>query len=456
MYKVLRYIPTPIKNFLDKKTHIHIKWNNDLSSDVITLDVEGLIICCDTILRLASQRSPDERNFVEIQMDSFHKILHNDYKLYLEYLKDNKIVICDNRYIPGEKALGYKLNEDFVDSLVSIEINNKTFNKRTIKAIKNSNKFKISDKHYKNYMSSFKIDYNSAMIKMNLDYIKGTPDHKGRILTKYKKTLLEHKLLQINDGQLWMSRSSGNGRINSNLTSLNSNYKKFILGYDLSMDITASQPTLLNVLFDVIKDIQGIGKSSSELLSYQYLLLSKKFQKKDFNSIKDKLQTIKLPSEKEQNEWRKLCEDGLIYEHFQAKFKEKTGKVLSRNEVKEIMFEVLYSTVFSKKTEYKEIFEYTFPSINKFIKNIKYIDGLFKSNRVLPLMLQGIESFIWVENILPILDKNKIKYLFIHDCIIVKKSDMDLSEYIIKKEFYDINIKVKISIEDIKTSKKIN
>ena len=127
-----RYIPASIDDYLKNHTHSYIKWNSkDLSSDIISLDYDGLVIACDTILRVSGSRDIDNNNFCEIQTDIFHKILQNDYSNYINYLIDSKVIISDNFYIKGEKSIGYKINEDFINDLKSINIDNKLFNKRT-------------------------------------------------------------------------------------------------------------------------------------------------------------------------------------------------------------------------------------------------------------------------------------------------------------------------------------
>jgi len=453
--QVKRYIPQLINNFLTNKTHIFIKWNKDLTSTIYNLDSEGLIIICDTILRVSGSRDIKENNFCEIQTECYHKILHNDYKLYLDYLIEEGIVISDNFYIPGEKSISYKINEDFIDRLCSVDIDNKLFNKRTIKAVLSTDKLKISSKHYNNLKGDLRIDFDKAIEYLYYCYDNNVPDHKGRVLNKYTRTLIEHKLLQINDGQLWMNRSSSNGRINSNLTTLNGNFKQFILGYDISMDIVASQPTLLNVLFDMVKDIKGEASiSSSTLLSYEYKMLSNSLKKPEVVRVIEKLKSVKLPSEKEQKEWRELCEKGDLYEYFQREFFNLIGNKLTRNEVKTIMMTVLYSTNY-QSNEYKRMFSSIFPTIYKFITDIKSVKGINRSHRILPLLLQGIESFIWVESILPKLDKMNIKYHFIHDSVIIKNIDKDRAELTIMEQFYLNNIRVAISTEDLKTGNKI-
>lgn len=456
MKKVKRYIPTGINDFLKSKKHFYIKWNKDLSSEIYELDYDGLVIICDTILRISGNRDINGNNFVEIGSDSFHKILHNSYKLYLDYLIQSGIIISDNQYIIGEKSIGYKINEDYIgdDDLLSVDINNDIFNRRSIAAIaKSDSKLKVSKQHSSNYLKTFKLDYESAANYMYNCYFNSIPDHKCRLLNKYTKNILQHKLLQIKDGQLWINRSTTNGRINSNLSSLNGNYKKFIIGYDISMDIISSQPLLLSVLINQIKNIQDKSETTSHnlisLLSYEYKTLSKTIGKSELVKLTEGLKTIKLPSREEQKSWKLLCENGQLYEYFQQIILEKINKRLSRSEAKEIVISTMYSNSILN-TEYKKMFSSAFPSIYKFLSDFKKILKIKRSHRILPLIMQSIESYIWCERILPELDKMKVPYLFIHDSIIIKECDLDRSELKIMETYYLFGVNSRIKKESIR------
>ena len=460
MKNVRRYIPDGVDEFLKERKHIHTKWNKDLSSEIYELDYEGLVIACDTILRIAGNRETDNNNFVEIASKDFHKILHHNYKLYLDYLIESKIIISDNQYIPGEKSIGYRINEDFINiNLNSININNKLFNKRTLAAIaKSDSKLKVTSSHSKNYLKSFKIDYDNAIEYLNHCYFNGIEDHKHRVLNKYTRNVLQHKLLQIRDGQLWINRSTSNGRINSNLSSLNGNYKKFIVGYDISMDIVSSQPLLINVLINQIKNIQVKEEVSSSsllsLLSYECKTLSKSIGTLETKGVIEGLKNIKLPSKEEEMKWKSLCESGQLYEYFQSIIFDKTGNKLKRSDAKQIVITTMYSTSIINN-EWKKLFSATFPSIYKFLSDIKKMLKIKRSHRLLPLMMQSIESYIWCENILPELDRMKITYLFIHDSVIVKEEDLDRTELKIMETYFLFGVNAKIDKTDIKTEKKI-
>jgi len=459
-----RYIPNSVNHYLKNHIHTHIKWNKDLSSEIITLDYDGLVIACDTVLRVSGSRDINKDNFCEIQSNLFHKILQNNYSIYLDYLIESKIIISDGFYIKGEKSTGYKINESLINELESINIQNMNFNNRTLKSVKSTEKLKISKPHQNNFKSSFKIDYNSAIQHLIHSYVNKIPDHKGRFLDKYSKILLEHKLLQINDGQLWINRSDSNGRINSNLTILNGDYKQFIIGYDYTIDIKNSQPLLLSLFIDYITGLSGnldkITKNNSDqngvynkylnlLSSYEYKIILKNLSKVDSIRFIEKLKSLTLPSQNEIKKYKKLCEDGEIYEFFQREIFIKTGSKLNRIQVKELFIINMYSSN-NVQSEYKKLFASVFPSIYNFIVKIKSLLKDKRRHRILPILLQGIESFMMIEQILPKLDNMNIKYLFIHDGIILKEEDVDRVELVILQEFNYMNIRPSVSIDKLK------
>lgn len=114
----------------------------------------------------------------------------------------------------------------------------------------------------------------------------------------------------------------------------------------------------------------------------------------------------------------------------------------------------MYSTSIINN-EWKKLFSATFPSIYKFLSDIKKMLKIKRSHRLLPLMMQSIESYIWCENILPELDRMKITYLFIHDSVIVKEEDLDRTELKIMETYFLFGVNAKIDKTDIKTEKKI-
>lgn len=457
MKPINRYIPKPIHDYLMDRIHIHIKWKDLFESEICILDNEGLIIACDTVLRVSGSRDLNRKGFCEIPRDFFHKILHNDYKIYLDYLIENKILITDNLFVAKEKSKGYKINETFLGNLETTIIENPLYNKRTIKAINTSSKLKVRAPIRKT-LEKVIFDFDSAINHLLYEYHNQVPQKDGSPMNQYQKMVLEHKLLQLRDKQFWTSRSETNGRISSNLTILNKNYKCFILGYETQLDITASQPTTILILINMIRSIQGVkGRASisslSLLASYVCKMILKYLGKTDGQRVWDDLKTVKIPLEKEIETYEYLCKTGQLYEAIQKEMSD-SGIKMTRDEVKTNTFVTFYSSN-KNHDPIKKIFAKMFPSIYAMMNRIKSIPKSKGGYGVFSVMMQGIESYVWVENILPKLDKMNIEYLFIHDAIIVKEQDQYRSEITILEQYNYYGIEPNISKEDLKTGKKI-
>lgn len=457
---IKRYIPKSILEFIKNRFHIFIKWDKDLSSKIISLnepeDREAMIIICDIILRIAGSRDLEENDFIQINSTSFSSILGNKYSIYLDYLISENIVITDNWWIKGEKSISYKINFDFISDIVSIQMDNKNYINRTIREITaKTGKLKVSKIHKDNFMKDFKIDFKSAWSYLNNCFLNKIPDRKGRILDVYTNILLQRKLLEINDGQLFINRCQTNGRITSNLSILNSEFKKFILGYDISLDIKASQPTLLLMLFNLINEFNG-GKEDVDnsytysLVYYEYKIIEKSLGKIDGARFLEKLKSVKLPSKKEIEIWKYLCEKNDIYNYLGNEIFKITGKKLTREESKMIFISTFYSSN-KNNDENKKIFKSVFPTIFKFISDIKNIANIKRSHKMFPILLQGLESFIWIERILPEFERLNIKYHFIHDSVIIKKKDLERAELKINEQFFIGGINVQITKEILKS-----
>ena len=105
------------------------------------------------------------------------------------------------------------------------------------------------------------------------------------MINKYTKAILERKLLEIKDKQLFISRNGVNGRITTNLSLLNHDFKQFITGYDCNLDICASQPSMLIMFINLIKELKGLRAPRSNSISYSYLSYVCKIITKNLGNI---------------------------------------------------------------------------------------------------------------------------------------------------------------------------
>jgi hypothetical protein len=126
--------------------------------------------------------------------------------------------------------------------------------------------------------------------------------------------------------------------------------------------------------------------------------------------------------------------NGVLYEYIVENLGLKT-----RYEAKKMMFELMFSNEdYSSelKTKLKELF----PSVVEFVDNYKKENG-YKN---FSIMLQKIESNIFIDGLWKMIKRKKIFCTPKHDCLIVKEKDANKVEDIIKKYFEKIKFKGKI------------
>jgi hypothetical protein len=401
MNVVKRYIPEKV---YDKIQTLNYK------------NVEHLYVVCDMIYRSTIYKKENKNysnQFIDIPEYYFSDLIqrHSMLKDAKNILVDNKIIECDNVYSKkGGKALGYKFSDGYISKLLSVNITSKPISKRVIKN-KNDRNNAVNQKlhQYREYfLNSFKIDYkksmeyldnwfnnsinsiNSLLCSNNLsnDYIK--------LVNKYNHIFIS--LSSINDGDLYFRKNDTNGRIDTNLTSLKSEYKQFIVSKEplYQIDIVNSQPFILSLYLNSLLCSNNLNKDlQNELLKY--------------------------------NDW---TGSGLFYEMFEKTYFNKTGKTLTRKMIKDMMFCIFYSKNSSFKKE-KSIFISVFPNIMNIIEKEKE-----NKHNEFAIKLQKIESKICIDIISQELDIEGIEYYTIHDAWLVSKEDIQKTKNIIMNKFY--------------------
>ena len=134
----------------------------------------------------------------------------------------------------------------------------------------------------------------------------------------------------------------------------------------------------------------------------------------------------------------KQFDDAVISGTLYDDFIETYGGEITRKEVKQIIFKVLFSRNyiikdFVKYVPYKkdkEIFASVYPTVYEIIKILKS-----KNNKVLPIYLQKIESYIFIDCLSKELVEHKIIPFTIHDSVIIKSELDEVTTSIINEVF---------------------
>jgi hypothetical protein len=379
---------------------------------------EQLYVICDMIYRISIYRkeNTDYSNVYRDIPTRYYTDIIADKKNYMTamtLLKTSGIIECDNVYSKiGGKALGYRFNNKYVSKLITVQISKPTiFKKITSNVNKERNLVADEYKTYRDFfINNFSIDYDNALLYLDnwynkeLELIHSTSPLNSPLcssfLDKYIKLNNKYNFLfmsisSINDGNLFFRYSNTNGRIDTNLTNLKAELKQFINTPNLyQIDIVNSQPFILSLLLN------------SPLCS----------------SFLDK---------KELEKYTDWTSAGIFYEMFEREYFNKTSKVLTRKQIKDLMFCIFYSKNGSYIKE-KNIFKSIFPTIMKFIDEQKK-----DKHNEFSIKLQKIESKICINIICKELDKENIKYYTIHDAWLVDEKNIKKTRDIIIRKFYD-------------------
>ena len=339
---------------------------------------------------------------------------------YVKILVDGEFIISDKKYTIGQKSLGYKINEKFIKGVNKFKL--KTESKFSKRLVKNIYKKKAHYSRLEPYLRLMKGEF----MKMELDY-----NNAYRWAENYpedaKKLSYFTSINQIEDKRFrYFKRNRTNKRLDTNLTNLKSDLRRYIIGDYVSIDIKNSQPFLLGVFIDNIINISDTYCCYLQVENY-----TKAF---GIKGIKRVLLIHQNQEKAEMVKFRMFYNsvlDGTLYDDFISRY---TGKA-TRNAVKDIMFKVLFSRneCYSKFIPYedeKKVFASVYPFVGEVVKALK-----IKDHSTLPIYLQRFESFLFIDCIAKELVSNGIIPFTIHDSVIVKTKDQQRTIEIMDEVF---------------------
>ena len=410
-----RYIPTLLKQELDKIQHPR---------------KDNLYVIIDMISRKEIYYKTElqkKYGFTEISKKQLKDLITSSDNLQkdINFLVENKFILRNDYYTIGIKCKSYKIPVEYLGKLVPVLIENKNINKRIFEQIKHYVKMKDKSLEFARteYIKSFKVDVvgaNKAILEKTLSEIKELSVKKKlnlsdkevldiiscknnylrnrMILTTFNQDpelnhilhrymIYSTRLNAISDGYLFFKRNETNGRLDSNLTSLPSFLRPFIIGDErlVYVDIKNSQPFFLYTLM----------KNKTEV------------------------------DEAELNRYAELVVNGKLYEFLNDEYQTETTYYRSRKQMKVILFKILYSKITSFP-KYKDFFGKRFPEIMQHINNTNSV-----KHNTLSVQLQSIESFLVLDIIMPMLAQKNIIPFTIHDGFICKESEVEILKEVI-------------------------
>lgn len=383
--------------------------------------------------------------FVTLCSEYLRKWIGKDYKVYINYLINNGILLANNKY-DINKCKQYHL---FIDISIKYDYcipDNTSFklldtvNTNNSTDLKNRNylsfvevslnpKSKISQKIIKEYklelgrnrkypqflktMSQFfrknlKINYKEAIQycinQINEETLELESKFKNKTINeielhkKHKEILNRYnqRISSINNlhfgkknKSLKFNRNSSNKRIDTNLTYLAKDIRKFITGIENMsyLDLSNSQPVLFNIIL-------------------------KKYHNKADSKFKNEIKKYYLATI-----------TGNWYEELCKVFNLNPDSNHDRDIAKNKWMKIAYSKNKSYKT-LKNKFKKHYPEINKVIEKIKTQTknkSKEKPHAKFAIKLQRIESKIFIDEVCKKLVENKIIPYSIHDGVLVPK-----------------------------------
>lgn len=371
------------------------------------------------------------------------KLTTSKIKGYIENLKKGGFIISDEVFKPGVKSLWYKINPKYLESeieLFEVSTSTELFKKwnKKIDSIRN---------HYyrlPNYLKEMK----TAFFNLELDYDEAklaalSHDNLPKRISYLNSILrLENKRLR------YFKRNKTNNRLDTNITNLKSDFRKFFIGDFINLDIKNSQPLLLLILIDSIT--KTLNPLCSTFIKKEVLLM---FGNQTIREVLKIHQNSMNKNLVDLSEFRKFVSNGVLYDEMVKA----SGNSISRSDAKNMIFKILFSKNeiyinYKKVIPYlkeKEFFRNLFPTVYQIIYQLKK-----KKHTNLSIFLQRFESYLMIDNVSKELVSNGIIPITIHDSFIVPESDEQKAKTIISEALIaNLGIDLPVKVERLKSDK---
>ena len=136
-------------------------------------------------------------------------------------------------------------------------------------------------------------------------------------------------------------------------------------------------------------------------------------------------------------EYLRLCEEGRLYEFLAEQAGEDVSTNKKRGEFKQKCFRDVFYAKKGYKTPLQDLFAGLFPSIMKFIDEVKY-----KDREHLACWMQRVESSFVINRVVKrFREENPETFvLTIHDSIMTKETDIDTALKVLREEFHAVGL----------------
>lgn len=402
------------------------------------------------IIQRQIYKSNSDNEYINIKMEKLKAEIGSNIGRYIKYLFDGEILERDF-FLPGKKTFYYRLNPSILQGVpvrMYIQPYSKLFEKIIDSQTRKRKHYNDPDRvpEYLRAMwkkfSGLKFDFDAAEKWIHIHY-----------KDDYSKAYFYLSALEMFKDKrfLYFKRNHTNNRLDTNLTNLKSDLRQFIAGNYVQIDLKNSQPLFLSFYLSFLIKLYQTNYSIPLWCNFLNENLYQLFGKQTIKYILKIAQNHKSGLNGEILDLKKSTLAGNFYENFENSI----GKdKIEREEVKPIIFAVLFSPniIYKNHNPFypfqneKRKFAIKYPLTYRILEILKE-----KDHKALSILLQRIESYIFLDQICPELNKHGIIPFTIHDSIIVEQEHVSVAkkicEQVFKKIFRD---KPKFHVKSLK------
>lgn len=383
---------------------------------------------------ISSKMFDSEDGMVPLSSTILQRKYGERYRLMLDYLVQNNLIKENDQFLEN-KCRSFTLETTSKRSrkeTTTVEINLKTQFGKYVKRRHNDEQRKaktqiIYIRTLRNEFYNMKFDFQSAVDDLN---------SKRDLITEEQYCAIYDDLLCLSKGnsvRRYFSRNTTNNRIDTNITGLKSYFKRYITSDQIlySFDLKNSQPVIFNVILNLINN--EIKKDDlTPALFYGNTHLKELVTQCSKGFEKDQKLVIQLQEEIEN--YKKYTGNGTWYNHLAEIYNEYYHTdYFDRDKAKTMWMALAYSS--NRSVRYnpmKVAFEKKYPQITTILKTFKR-----KNYKNLAIVLQQIESNIFIDQLAVRLIENGIVPLTIHDSIIIGENYLSKAQEIMNQVLQD-------------------
>jgi hypothetical protein len=363
----------------------------------------------------------------------------HDYDTYLKYLCAVGVLECDNQYIVGGKSKGYRLTQAYrtpgkLQLIKEIDLLNNSNGKH----LEHDETSAILFKSFNGLEIDLEQAMNYLMEERNRSLRNSRRVNHGEVNLRFNSYM--SMIQRFAEKDFYLRRDTYSGRIHSNLTNLKSEYRHFLSYNGLSL-VEVDLRNAMALFTLSLLETEFYEHNTSDKITFLDLILQGKFDIKCFDLLSHSYLysimcgTFTTPAiEDELNMFRRAVTSGEFYEVMGSQIAQYLGKDKTRDQVKSIMFSVLFSSSDENRESIlfqKSLFDELFPTVGQVLDEWR---DLGHSN--LARIIQRIETHIFLDCVVPKVWEvlGEIPIFTIHDSIVTLEDYVDDVQNIMYEE----------------------